>query len=295
MTWRFLLVGCVLLVGACSSRSGGDGNDGGTVVRDAGRSDSGVMNDDAGAEDAGQDAQDAALVDAGQTDAGDLGDAGEGDAAVGVDAGESCVAGGCGEEAFCNLGLSCGGPGVCQPRPGICTGDCPGVCGCDGRTYCNECGANAMGISVDATGTACETDPCEPMLAGGEGACLLVLGTVWDGTQCRDVSGCSCVGEDCSRLFETFEECETAYAACLGGGGGGGECGGRTGATCGITEWCDQTHCGRIDEAGICRDRPRACPEILDPVCGCDGRTYDNACLANSHGVDVSTPGACEE
>ncbi len=35
-----------------------------------------------------------------------------------------------------------------QNHPGICTQDCPGVCGCDGETYCNECIANSMGISV---------------------------------------------------------------------------------------------------------------------------------------------------
>lgn len=33
-------------------------------------------------------------------------------------------------------------------HPGICTQDCPGVCGCDGKTYCNECIANSQGIAV---------------------------------------------------------------------------------------------------------------------------------------------------
>ncbi len=35
-----------------------------------------------------------------------------------------------------------------QNHPGVCTQDCPGVCGCDGQTYCNECIANSVGISV---------------------------------------------------------------------------------------------------------------------------------------------------
>ena len=32
---------------------------------------------------------------------------------------------------------------------GICVMDCPGVVGCDGKTYCNECDANKNGITVD--------------------------------------------------------------------------------------------------------------------------------------------------
>jgi hypothetical protein len=30
----------------------------------------------------------------------------------------------------------------------FCTTDCPGVIGCDGKTYCNECEANRHGIRV---------------------------------------------------------------------------------------------------------------------------------------------------
>jgi hypothetical protein len=31
----------------------------------------------------------------------------------------------------------------------VCTTDCPGVIGCDGKTYCNECEANKLGVAVD--------------------------------------------------------------------------------------------------------------------------------------------------
>ena len=31
----------------------------------------------------------------------------------------------------------------------VCTMDCPGVTGCDGEFYCNECIALTQGISVD--------------------------------------------------------------------------------------------------------------------------------------------------
>lgn len=35
-----------------------------------------------------------------------------------------------------------------ENHSGICPHDCPGVCGCDNQTYCNECDANSKGIRV---------------------------------------------------------------------------------------------------------------------------------------------------
>ncbi|MGF1464560.1 MAG: hypothetical protein ACFCGT_00370 [Sandaracinaceae bacterium] len=69
-----------------------------------------------------------------------------------------CEEGDCGTNAdcaageYCALALgACVAPpegGVCAPRPARCGGDCPGVCGCDGVTYCNACEAAAAGTNV---------------------------------------------------------------------------------------------------------------------------------------------------
>lgn len=36
------------------------------------------------------------------------------------------------------------------------------------------------------------------------------------------------------------------------------------------------------------------CPEVLIPVCGCNGTTYGNSCEAEAAGVQSWIPGKCE-
>ena len=62
---------------------------------------------------------------------------------------------------------------------------------------------------------------------------------------------------------------------------------------------CDPNYfCRKPDGAclgpGTCETIPEGCVLIVEPVCGCDGRTYNNACEAARVGVSVDHWGPCD-
>lgn len=100
----------------------------------------------------------------------------------------------CGDDFYCDA-ETCGGEGVCRPRPAGCTEDCPGVCGCDGETYCNACHAAADGVDVAHEGTCGECRGRDYCDCGAGCEPLIDLST---GCVCPCDDPFNCTGELCA-------------------------------------------------------------------------------------------------
>ena len=185
----------------------------------------------------------------------------------------------CDEGQFCKYpeGLCGDGtfPGVCTPIPSGCPDVWDPVCGCSGVTYGNECAADAAGTSVAHRGE-CAWVCCDPDTAP---PCT-------DGPFCCADGHWAC-GDDAGSY-----PCEAPGVVC------GPVCGGIAGLPCYEADaFCKfpEGTCGAADVFGMCTPVPdNGCPEIYDPVCGCDGVTYDNECEADAARVSIAHHGPCE-
>ena len=176
----------------------------------------------------------------------------------------------------------------------------PVACGASscgpGQVCCTDCDGN------QSCGLACPGSVCPPRDGGSDRA------PGWDG----GARSCSEAGGTCFCVLGPPPGYQTApeplRSSCPQPPPGSGACAQACylpvsamactdkGPACPSGTICDlgvPGLCLASTAGGTCIVRPTSCPQGVDPVCGCDGKTYDSDCLRQMAGVQLDHRGGC--
>lgn len=246
----------------------------------------------------------------------------------------------CTPDAYCAKPAgACDGPGECREKPEVCYTLYEPVCGCDGRTYTNDCQAAMAGVNVAFSGPCSDKEftlgeefklPVHGVKKNADEKIAIEFVKVIRDNRCPTDASCIWPGNagaafvfykensaisfilntgihprsifvfgyaiELKDLFppvpqDRFSDSE-AYVAALLITESQESC--YDNLDCPKSGYCAKA-LGDCQGSGTCQSRPLVCPDVFEPVCGCDEKTYGNKCEAAAEGINVQQAGACRD